>query len=484
MAKAHEMVIPESNSALRSSLKTLIVTMVIVFACEALIMVIIPYFNIARSIEILVDPILLALMTAPILSVVLLKPLRRALEEQRKSEREVNAAREAALKATEAKSRFLSHMSHEIRTPLNGVVGMADLLLETELTPEQTEYAETIGICSDQLLTLINDILDMSKIEAGKLDLESIDFDIRQIAEEARGIVAATVGDSAVKFLCRVAPEVPECLRGDPLRVRQILINLTNNAVKFSKDGEINVIIEVAEDSLSHVVLKCSVKDSGVGIPEEKLSDLFREFSQIGSETGRQYGGTGLGLAISKQLTELMGGKIGVTSKLGQGSTFWFTARLEKSSGEPCRLDIETHEPAKAWKNGERRPERILLADDNPINRRHGVLLLEKKLGFQVDAVSNGFEVLDALRTRDYDLVLMDCEMPGMDGLEATRVIRDPHSDVRNHDIPIVALTARAMKGEQQECRNAGMVEFVTKPIDAKILAGTIDRLVLVDLAK
>ena len=470
------------NSAQKSSLKTLMVTMGSVFVCEALVMVILPHIPAAQSLEIIADPILLSLMTAPLLSVALLKPLRRAMERQKKSEEEANVAREAAVNATQAKSRFLSQMSHEIRTPLNGVVGMAGLLLESDLDEDQTEYAEAIDVCSGQLVTLINDILDFSKIEAGKLELEAVDIDVRNTVRETRDIVVATYRDLAGKLICHVSPDVPASLLGDPLRLRQILINLTNNAVKYAEGGDITLKVDFVENVPSHVLIRCSVHDNGVGIPDDKLKLLFREFSQTDSSTSREYGGTGLGLAISKQLAELMGGEIGVESEVGKGSTFWFTVKLQRSRGASEPMDRGIVEAAPVALTGERRPERILLADDNPINRRYGVLLLDKRFGFQVDVVTNGREVLEALGRQDYDLVLMDCQMPDLDGLEAARMIRDPRSPVRNHDIPIVALTARAMKKDLQECTAAGMDDYITKPIDTQILARTIDRLLSLNL--
>jgi len=458
--------------------------MAIVFVCEALVMVVLPYLPFAASYEILADPILLAVLTAPLLSVALLKPMRQALEQQKQSEDVALEAREEAEQATQAKSRFLSQMSHEIRTPLNGVVGMTGLLLESKLDNEQAEYAAAIDVCSDQLLVLINDILDISKIEAGKLELEFLAFDIRAMAARACEIVAATAGDKAGNLICQTAPEVPVHLMGDALRLRQILINLTTNAFKYAEGSDVIVNIELAADLGTHLMVKCTVRDSGVGIPAENLALLFKEFSQTDLSTSREYGGTGLGLAISKQLTELMGGRIGVESEIGEGSAFWFTAKLQKTTTEAVNTLTETESGylASKPKGIASRPERILLADDNPINRRYGVIILENKLGYQVDTANNGLEVLEALSRYDYDLVLMDCEMPELDGLETTRRIRDPRSDIRNHDIPIIALTARAMKKELNECLHAGMADYVTKPIDVGVLASTMDRLMNVNV--
>ena len=464
---------------LRGPIKTFATTMAIVFVCEFIVMVIIPYLKISKSAEILIDPIILAILSAPLLFLFLLKPLRQSLERQIKSENEAITAREAALSATQAKSQFLAHMSHEVRTPLNGVVTMNGLMLESGLTLDQTEYSETIEVCSRQMQALVNDVLDISKIESGKLDLEDIDFDVRGVVNEVQEIIAAATGKTKVAFKYEVAPDVPVHLTGDPLRIKQVLINFTNNAAKFTKNGEIKISIELIQDSTSHSRLKCAIQDTGVGIPEHKMADLFLEFSQIGSSTARKYGGTGLGLAISKQLIELMGGEIGVESEVGKGSTFWFTVKLKKHTPETCRAVKNGEEATLTLTPEQIRSTRILLADDDPVNRRVSELLIHNKLGFPLTIVADGVQVISALKKDEFDLILMDCLMPKMNGLETTRMIRDPEAMIPNSDIPIIALTGRTLQSELQECFDAGMSDHVVKPIDVETLQNVIARQLL-----
>ncbi len=400
--------------------------------------------------------------------------LARASEMLKSATRNAQKMAEAALVSCKAKNEFFASMSHEIRTPMNGVLGIINLLLDTPLMPEQRELAKTIKFSADSLLAITNDILDFSKIEAGKLCLEKTDFDLRDTVKRCVELFRPSADEKGLVLDCSLPADVPDKLVGDPARLRQVLLNLLGNAIKFTERGGVDLEIALMDTRDDEVVLHFSVRDTGIGIPEEVQQSLFDSFTQAESSTTRKYGGTGLGLTISRRLVDLMGGTMGVESTYGVGSIFWFSLPFAQQTQKAIpstspEVSVPSNGDASSGAGVGLAGLRVLVAEDNKINQVVAVKLLEK-MGCVVDVAVNGLEAVEAWQRDRHEVVLMDCSMPKMDGFSACRRIRELESEHRCPRTPIIAVTASVMPEDKECCLSVGMDGFVTKPVDFSVL--------------
>lgn len=394
--------------------------------------------------------------------------LQRKLEDLRQTKMKAEVASEKAVSASKSKSQFLANMSHEIRTPMNGIIGVSRMLEETQLNPQQREYLSIIQNSSHSLLSLINDILDISKIEADKMEMESIEFDLLSTIDNVIATMKYSASTKNLDLLINSNIKMNNSLVGDPNRIRQILLNLVGNAIKFTEKGKVQIHIrEIPSLEIGKHRIYFEVEDEGIGIPEDKLKNLFTSFHQVDASTSRKFGGTGLGLSICKRLVEMMKGQIGVESQLGVGSKFWFF--IELSEGRPLTELAELSKPRQFTSTIDSEGIKILIAEDNLINQLVAKNMVEK-MGFETVLVENGVQAIHAIHNdSNIKLILMDCQMPEMDGYEATRNIRKSiNPDIR--DIYIIALTANALADDKDNCLKAGMDDFISKPMEPSAL--------------
>jgi len=384
-------------------------------------------------------------------------------------EGELKQARDRAERMSQAKGEFLANMSHEIRTPMNGVIGTLQLLEGTKLDASQREYVHVAHKSADALLAILNDILDLSKIEAGKLSLEDIPFDLRELVQELVVLHSLKAEQKGIELNSEINEQLPDVIVGDPTRVRQILVNLITNALKFTSEGEVSITINIKEKTEDRVLLRIEVSDTGVGIPLDKQQKLFSAFTQADGSTTRKYGGTGLGLAIVRQLVEMMNGELGVDSDAGKGARFWFEIPMGISQ---TALEVS---PSKSQTENRKLEGRVLLVEDNPVNEMVARKMLEK-LGLDSVTATNGQQALDILESELVDAVLMDCQMPEMDGFEATRRLREREKLADAVALPIIAMTANVMEGDRERCLQAGMDDYLGKPVRMDELESTLRR--------
>jgi signal transduction histidine kinase/ligand-binding sensor domain-containing protein/CheY-like chemotaxis protein len=407
------------------------------------------------------------------------KQLQKARDAAIENSRLMQEARDIALEAYRTKSQFLTTISHELRTPLNGVIGMTGLILDEDISPTVRDYSQTIKTSSESLLSIINDILDFTRIEAGKINLQKHPFNLEESVEDLISFFKVNAQLKNLQITCSIDGDVPILLCGDKGRLRQIFSNLIGNAIKFTNQGEIALRINKADETETETIIRCEISDTGIGIPLAEQHKLFQVFTQLDGSAARKYEGTGLGLAITKQLVDRLGGEIGVISEVGKGSIFWFTAKFEKQ--QDIQLDLEPqissngnlNKSLEAISPIDHSSVKILLAEDNKVNQKVAIKMLEK-LGYSADVVENGREAIEALKRCEYDIILMDCMMPEMDGYEATMEIRK--AEGRAKHTKIIAMTANALVGDREKCLEAGMDDYLSKPVNAAELNRVIER--------
>lgn len=396
--------------------------------------------------------------------------IKEDISEKKTIDDELIRARDAADRANKSKTIFLANMSHEIRTPMNGIIGMNNLLLETELTPEQKEYALTIKTSAGMLMSILNDILDISKIEAGKIIIEKIEFNFREIIKTAFKVFSTMVASKRLEYLLNIDERIPVYLSGDPTRLSQIIMNLINNAIKFTSKGKISVDATALEESDDDISIIITVSDTGIGIPDSKIEMLFKTFTQLDSSTSRKYGGSGLGLSISKRLVELMNGRINVRSEEGRGSIFEFVLPFKKAKQKEYEYKKEMSgiKSPITYSSGE-----LLLVEDNPVNQLLTKIILIKS-GYNVDIAENGVDAMNYFNEKKYGVILMDIQMPDIDGYELTRTFRKMEKDYFH--TPIIAMTANTMPGDREKCIEAGMDDYIAKPVERKELIEKVEK--------